>query len=165
MSKATFTISVEAGVTTVCVSRKYPARAGRTAERVWAIVSDFVGLKRIFPSLVRLYVTYPAASEALIGTVRDMSFATPDPGNPLAFGVEQLVEVDQKSRRLTYKSVLGLPVKNYVSVMAVSGHSACKLTWTSTYLDDGGGKNFARGLARILAGGADQIAAELAAQA
>lgn len=161
MSKATFKTTVDSGITTVRVSRDYPAGTDPTARRVWAVVSDFAGLKKIFPSLVRIYVTYPTATATLIGTVRDMTFATPDPKNPLALGVEQLVEVDEKSRRLTYTSALGLPTKNYSSVMEVTGDNACTLTWTSTYVDDGGGAGFADSLAHILAGGADQIATEL----
>ena len=161
MSKATSKITVENGVTTVRVSRNYPAGSPPTAERVWAIVSDFAGLKKIFPSLVRVYVTYPSATETVIDTVRDMTFLTPDPKNPLAFGVEQLVAIDDKTRQLTYRSVLGLPTKDYSSVMQVTGENACTLNWTSTYVDNGGGSGFADSLAQILAGGADQIALEL----
>ena len=161
MSKATFKITRDSDTTVVHVTRDYPAGTYPTAQRVWEVVSDFAGIKKIFPSLVRLYVTYPAATPTAIGTVRDMAFAIPDPTNPLAFGVEQLVELDQASRRLTYKSVLGLPTKSYSSVMEVKGDNSCTLNWTSTYIDDGGGQAFADSLAQLLTSGADQIAVAL----
>jgi hypothetical protein len=161
MSKAKFKITHKSGTTVVDVTRDYPAGTYPTAQRVWEVVSDFAGLKKIFPSLVRLYVTYPAATSTAIGTVRDMTFAIPDTTNPLAFGVEQLVELNHESRRLTYRSVLGLPTKSYSSVMEVKGDNSCTLHWTSTYIDDGGGAAFADSLAHLLTGGADQIAVAL----
>lgn len=163
MSKAKSRITQESGVTTVCVTRDFPAGNQATAPRVWEIIADFAGLKKIFPNLLRIYVTYPNDTGSPIGTVRDMTFApsSPDHLYPLPMGVEQLVELNDKLPRLKYISALGLPVKDYASVMEVTGANACTLTWTSTYLDNGGGAEFANVLAGILASGADQIARTL----
>lgn len=163
MSKAKSKITLQSGGTTIRVTRDFPAGDQATAPRVWEIIADFAGLKKIFPNLLRIYVTYPDDTGTVIGTVRDMTFAPSSPDNlyPLPMGVEQLVEINDKSRRLKYTSALGLPVKDYVSVMEVTGDNACTLTWTSTYLDNGGGPEFANVLAGILASGADQIAKTL----
>ena len=157
MSKATCQITNNGRFTTVRVIREYPAGAPPTAQRVWEIVSDFGGLKKIFPSLVRVYLTYPDATTNSLMTVRDITFA----GDSLAYGVEQLIELDEQARRLTYISVLGLPVKDYRSVMEVTGDHACQFTWTSTFKPNSGQEGFADILAQILTSGANQIATVL----
>lgn len=156
------------GSAMVRVWRDYPASAPTpTAQRVWQIVADFGGIKTIFPSTLSVYLTYPAATDAAINTVRCMTFAPPNPEsplsskNPLPFGVEQLVELDEQARRLAYISALGLPVKNYRSVMEVSGDNACQLTWTSSFTIDEKDEGFMDTLAHILAAGANQIATTL----
>jgi hypothetical protein len=156
---AHFEITTESGgAKTVRVWRDYERGVPPcTAQRVWEIVADFGGLKKIFPTLVRVYLTYPDATDTSLLTVRDITFA----GDPLAFGVEQLVELNEQARRLTYISVLGLPVKGYRSVMEVTGDDACRLTWTSTFRPDPGQEGIADVLAKILAGGANQIATVL----
>ncbi len=156
------------GSATVRVWRDYPAGAPTpTAQRVWQIVADFGGIKTIFPSTLSVYLTYPDATDAALNTVRYMTFAPPDPKsplsskNPLPFGVEQLIELDEQTRRLAYISALGLPVKNYRSVMEVSGDDACRLTWTSSFTIDKKDEGFMDTLAQILAAGANQIATAL----
>ena len=158
MSKATFNITTDGGVTTVHVSRDYPGAELPTAPRVWEIVSDYGALKKVFPSLVRVTVNYPDDQTTAINTSRDMTFQTP---NGASVGIEQLVELDEENRWLKYISVLGLPVTNYESVMEVSGDNACTLNWTSTFTPNQGNEDFAKTLAFILSGGADQIAAAL----
>lgn len=154
--------------TTVVVTRDYsPVEQSNTSQRVWDIVADFGGIKTIFPSVLRVYVTYPDASDTAVGTIRDMTFPPQNPDslsddNPLLFGVEQLTEFCDSDRRLTYISVLGLPVKNYRSVMEVTGDNGCELTWTSTFTPNPGQDGFAEFLAtQILAPGANQIATAL----
>ena len=166
MAKAKSKVTVESGVTTISVTRDYPAGEQATAPHVWEIISDFSGLKKIFPNLLRVYVTYPDDSSSVIGTVRDMTFSpsSSDHMYPLPVGIEKLVELNEKSRRLQYISVLGLPAKDYASVMQVTGENACTLSWVSTYRDDGGGAGFANALAGILVSGADQIAKVLKAR-
>ena len=164
--KATSEIRRDGDTTTIKVSRYYPAGVPPTGPRVWEIVANFGGLKTIFPSLVRIYVTYPDAKETAVGTLRDMTFMVPNP-YPLSGGIEQLVELEEQARRLKYVSLSGLPVANYQSVMEVVGDDACKLTWTSTFTlpKDPGLQNFPEILAGILAGGADQIATALRLEA
>lgn len=157
--KATSEIRRDGDTTTIRVSRHYRAGAPPTGPLVWAIVANFAGLKTIFPSLVRIYVTYPDANETAVGTLRDMTFIVPNP-YPLSAGIEQLVELDEQAHRLKYISLSGLPVKDYQSVMEVVGENACTLTWTSTFTDPEF-PDFPKILAGILAGGADQIAAAL----
>lgn len=160
--KATSEIRRDGDTTTIRVSRHYPAGAPPTGPRVWGIVANFGGLKTIFPSLVRVYVTYPDANDTVVGTLRDMTFIVPNP-YPLSGGIEKLVELDEQAYRLKYISLEGLPVSNYQSVMAVAGDDACTLTWTSTFatIKDPGLQGFPEILAGILAGGADQIATAL----
>ena len=169
VGNAHYEITSEAdGATTVCVRRDYPAGVPTTTcQRVWEIVADFGGLKTIFPDLLRVYLTYPDATGAAINTVRNLTFAPPDPKSPLSaenslpIGIEQLVELDEKARRLVYISVLGLPVKNYRSVMEVTGEDACTLTWASSFTPNAGQEWIAETLAKILAAGANQIATAL----
>jgi len=156
------------GATIVRAWRDYPAGLSpTTAQRIWAIVSDFGGLKTIFPSVLSVFVTYPDATDAAINTVRYITFAPPDPkvplssNNPLPYSVEQLVELDQQARRLIYTSTLGMPVMNYRSVMEVYGDDACRLTWTSSFTTDTNQEGFINGLAVILAAGTNQIAMTL----
>lgn len=157
MSKAICQITNNGRFTTVRVMREYPAGVPPTAQRVWEIVSDFGGLKTIFPSLVRVYLTYPDATTNSLLMVRDITFA----GNPLAYGVEQLIELDDQARRLSYISVLGLPVRDYRSVMEVRGKNACQLTWTATFKPNPGQEGIADALAQTLTSGANQIATVL----
>jgi hypothetical protein len=152
------------GSATVRVRRNYPAgKPTPTAQRVWQIVSDFGGTKTMYPSCLSAYVTYPDATDAAINTIRHVTFAPPDSGKPLSsknslpYSVEQLIELDPKARRLTYISALGLPVKNYQSVMEVTGDNACQLTWTSTFTVAKKDQGFVETLAQILAAGANQI--------
>ncbi len=153
------------GTTTVRITRNYAARAApTTAARVWQIVSNFGGIKTIFPSLLRVYLTYPDSNDTQVGTVRDMAFAPANneqplsPMNPLSLGIEQLVSLDCDERQLEYVSVLGLPVTGYKSTMQVTGEDACRLTWTSTFTPNPDSGDIAQVLAGILASGADQIA-------
>jgi hypothetical protein len=88
---------------------------------VWRVVSDFGGLKILFLSLLSVYLTYPDDTSSLLNMVRHMTFAPPQGKGPLPSGIEQLVELDDVARRLTYTSVLGLPVRNYRSEMRVRG--------------------------------------------
>ncbi|MDB4980146.1 MAG: hypothetical protein JWM82_898 [Myxococcales bacterium] len=106
------------GNAVVRVWHDYPAGSpSPTAQRVWQIVADFGGTKKIFPSVLSVSLSFPDASETLLNTVRHMTFAPPDQGapmsamNPLPQGIEQLVELDEQARRLAYTSVLGMPVK------------------------------------------------------
>lgn len=156
------------GKTTVHAWRDYPAGAlPTTAERVWQIAADFGGVKTIFPLMLGVYVSYPDTLGTAKNMVRCMTFAPPDPKSPLsaknalAFGVEQLVELDESARCLTYISVLGMPVQNYRSTMQVTGDDACRLTWTSTFTIDPKQKKFVKTLAGILVAGAEQIAVTL----
>jgi len=146
----------------VTVRRAYPkGLAPSTADRVWRVVSDFGAIKVLFPSLLRLYLTYPDDSTKQVGLIRDMTFAPPPEGRDLAFGIEQLVELDERLRKLTYISVLGLPLENYRSEMVVAGSDACELVWQSTCRVTVGNIGFLDTLASILAGGANQIASHL----
>jgi hypothetical protein len=153
------------GSATVRVTCEYPAgKPTPTAQRVWQIVSDFGGTKTMYPSCLSVYLTYPDNTDAALNTVRHMTFAPPDAKNPLSatnplpFGIEQLIELDAHARRLTYISALGMPVKNYKSVMEVTGDNACRLTWTSSFTVDKKNQGFVETLAQILAAGANQIA-------
>ena len=156
------------GTVTIHVWREYAAGlAPTTAERVWQIVSDFAGIKTIFPSLLSVNVTYPDATENRLNTVRYMTFAPPDgnkplsASNPLALGVEELVEIRPEARRLAYTSVLGLPVSDYRSEMRVEGDDGCSLHWISSFRAHADNPEFAKVLAAILANGANEIAAAL----
>ena len=153
------------GTTIVQAWRDFPTGVlPTTAERVWQIVSDFGGVKTIYPTLLSIHLIYPEPTDTLINTVRHVTFTPPDPGrplsadNPLPFAVEQLVELDQSARRLAYIWVLGLPVKNYRSVVEVTGDDACRLTWTSSFTTDPNQEQFPGVLADILTGGINQIA-------
>lgn len=159
---ATSEISRDGNTTTVRVTRDYRAGVPPTGPLVWAIVANFGGLKTIFPSLVRIYVTYPDSTAGAVGTLRDMTFIVPGP-NPLSGGIERLVELDEQAHRLKYISLSGLPVTGYQSVMEVVGEDACTLTWTSTFTLPGDPevKGFPEILAGILSRGADQIATAL----
>jgi hypothetical protein len=148
--------------------RDYPAGLRpTTAERVWRIASDFGGVKAVFPLMLSVYISYPDTLGTAKNMVRCMTFAPPDlmsplsKNNALAFGVEQLVEINEKARSLTYISVLGMPVENYRSTMQVTGDDACRLTWTSTFTIDPKQKKFVKTLAGILVDGANQIAVTL----
>jgi len=156
------------GTALVRAWRDYPAGVPpTTAQRVWQIAANFGGIKTIFPSALSVYVTYPDASDTAINTVRYGTFPPPDPNSPLSpknwlsFAVEQLIDLDEQARRLTYISTLGLPVKNYRSVMEVTGEDACRLTWTSSFAIVPGQEEFVGILAVILTGGANQIATAL----
>jgi hypothetical protein len=166
LDAAKYEIKIEAnGNARVRVRRDYPAgKPTPTVQRVWQIVADFGGTKTMYPSCLSAYLTYPDATDAVINTVRHVTFAPPDATkplsskNPLPYSVEQLIELDAQARRLTYISALGLPVKNYKSVMEVTGDNACRLTWTSTFTVAKKDEGFAETLAQILAAGANQIA-------
>ena len=165
---ARYEITTSGTSMTVHVVRDYPAGAKpTTAARVWQIAADFGGIKKIFPSLLRVYLTYPNAKEDNLELIRDMTFSPPQadkplaPGNQLSMGIEQLKELDPKARRLTYISVLGLPVTGYQSVMEVTGDDACQLAWTSTFTPNPGQESIAGVLAQLLGAGANQIAKEL----
>jgi hypothetical protein len=146
----------------VTVCRAYPAGlAPSTADRVWRAVSDFGAIKALFPSLLRVYLTYPDEGATRVGLIRDMTFAPPPSGRELAFGIEQLVALDERQRTLAYTSVLGLPLQDYRSEMAVTGDDACELVWQSTCRVAPGNAAFLDTLASILAGGANQIANHL----
>ena len=156
------------GTALVRAWRDYPAGVPpTTAQRVWQIAADFGAVKTIFPLLLSVYITYPDASTTRLNTARYMTFPPPDlssslsPKNPLFFGIEQLVEFDDQARRLAYISPLGMPVKNYQSVMQVTGEDACRLSWTSSFATIPGQEGFVDILAGILTGGANQIAAAL----
>lgn len=150
------------GKARVTVRRPYAAGiAPTTADQVWRLVSDFGGLKLIFPNLVRLYMAYPDAGETRIGAVRDMAFDPGPGGGALNPGIERLVALDDAGRTLAYVSVLGLPVSDYRSEMTVSGEDACELTWTSTCRVAAENVGFLSVLGGILAGGANQIATHL----
>ena len=150
------------GKAKVMVRRAYPAGvAPVTADRVWRIASDFGAIKVLYPSLLRLYLTYPDATSKQVGLIRDMTFAPPPGGNDLALGVEQLVELDESHRRLSYVSVLGMPVEDYRSEMRVIGEDACELHWLSTCRVASRNVAFLETLASILADGANQIATYL----
>jgi hypothetical protein len=169
VGKAHYEIISEADATTkVRLSRDYSAGVSpTTSQRVWEIAADFGGIKTIFPSVLRVNLTFPDATTTAVNTVRAMTFAPPDPTSPLSqtnslsFGVEQLVDLNTQQRRLTYISVLGLPVRDYRSVMEVKGEDACTLNWTSTFASNPGQDGFADILATILAAGANQIAKAL----
>jgi hypothetical protein len=90
-----------------------------------------------------------------------MTFAPPPGGRDLAFGIEQLVELDERLRKLAYISVLGLPLQDYRSEMAVTGDDACELVWQSICRVTPDNAAFLDTLASILAGGANQIASHL----
>lgn len=146
----------------VTVHRRYAAGlAPSTAACIWRVVADFGSIKVLFPSLVRLYLTYPDESTKQIGLVRDMAFAPPPGGRDLAAGVEQLVELDDRRRKLAYISVLGLPLRDYRSEMTVVGEDACELVWQSTCRVTAESAAFLDTLASILAGGSNQIATHL----
>jgi hypothetical protein len=117
--------------------------------------------------MLSVYLSYPDSTDATKNMVRYMTFAPGDPTkplsatNPLPTGVEQLIELNERARRLTYISVLGLPVQSYRSVMEVSGDDACRLTWTASCTIEQKDEGFLDVLAHILAGGANQIASAL----
>ncbi len=172
VGKAVFTTTLDpaTGAASVHVQRAYPAGKGRTADLVWQIVSDFGGVKTLFPTLLSVYNTYADNTASQLNMIRVMSYAPPDAQkplsstNPLAGGIEQLVAFDAVKRYLTYTSLSGLPLKNYRSVMQVSGKNACTLDWTSTFeVDpkDSGQVGFISVLVSILAGGANQVATAL----
>ncbi|RVD31774.1 SRPBCC family protein [Mesorhizobium sp. M4B.F.Ca.ET.017.02.2.1] len=150
------------GQSRVSVRRSYVGGpASPAADQVWRIVADFGGLKVIFPSLVRVYISYPNAADGDVGTIRDMAFDPGPGGGKLNLGIEQLESVDHSSRTLAYISVLGMPVSGYRSVMTVSGDDVCELSWISTCRPIEGAGDFLEILAGILASGANQIATHL----
>lgn len=156
------------GATTVRVTRVYAGGLPpTTAQRVWDIASDFGGVKTIFPLLVRVNIAYPDNGTTRIGQIRDMSFAPPDPtkpmspDNPLAGGIEQLVQLDDSARRLAYTSLSGMPLTGYMSTMEVFGDDECELVWTSRFTLNPGAEGFDKIITGILTGGANQIAVAL----
>jgi hypothetical protein len=156
------------GKANVVVRRKYVGKpSSETAERVWQVVSDFAGIKAIFPSLLSIYITYPDSSSTTVGMVRHMNFAPSDTekplsaANPLASGVETLVELDPRARRLRYVAALGFPVSNYASTMEVIEGDSCSLVWISTFDVAAGDEAIAQVIANVLVSGANQIATTL----
>ena len=172
VGEATFvtTLDTSTGATSVQIKRSYTAGNPKTSDCVWRIISDFGGAKTLFPSMVSVYNTYPDNTANLVNMVRTMAFAPAkatspmSAQNPLSTGIEQLTSLDNQARHLTYTSVLGLPVKDYHSVMQVTGKNACELTWTSSFqvdAKDKGQVSFISVLVNILAMGANQIATAL----
>jgi hypothetical protein len=166
LSAANYEIKIDAeGTSIVQAWRDYPAGVPpTTAQRVWSIVANFGGIKTIFPDVLSVYLTYPDNTDAAINTVRYITFTPPNSQNPLSsknplpFSVEQLLELDGQARRLVYTSTLGMPVKNYRSVMEVNGEDACQLIWTSSFTMDTDQEGFVDSLAMILANGTNRIA-------
>lgn len=172
VGEASFTTTLDptTGQGSVHVRRAYCAGKGSTADLVWQMISDFGGVKKLFPTLLSVYNTYADNTASQLNMIRVMAYAPPNAQkplsstNPLAGGIEQLVALDGAKRSLTYISLSGLPLKNYRSVMQVRGKNACTLDWTSTFeVDpkDKGQVGFIGVLANILAGGANQIATAL----
>ena len=139
---------------TIVVTKDYPASSENTAAQVWGIVADFSNVKTIFPSLLRNYLTYPDETQNRVGTIRDMTFG----GKSLSVAIEQLKAIDDEKRSLTYISLAGLPVTNYISVIKVSGDNACTLSWTIDYDQQPLNKEFAKGLAQLFVEGENEIA-------
>jgi hypothetical protein len=138
----------------IVITCDYPAnKSYNTAQRVWDIVSDFSGIKTVFPLIVRNYMTYPDDKQTEVGTIRDMTFG----GKKLTIGIEQLTKIDKKKRSITYISMYGLPVSNYVGTMKVSGKNACTLIWTITYDQLPIDKKFANFMAGLFVNGEMEI--------
>jgi hypothetical protein len=128
-------------------------KIGNAAQEVWEIVSDFSSIKKIFPLIVRNYITYPDDQSTQLGTIRDMTFG----GKQLQIGIEKLTAYNEKKRSLTYISMEGLPVTNYVGTMKVKGKNACQLIWTITYDQQPLVKKFAEQMAGLFVNGANEI--------
>jgi len=144
----------KSGNVEIIITCDYPAKKhGNTANQVWDIVSDFSSIKTIFPLVVRNYITYPDSKNTQVGTIRDMTFG----GGKLEIGIEKLIKLDEKKRSLTYISMEGLPVKNYVGKMKVKGKNACTLIWTITYNKLPVDKKFAVKMAGLFVNGEKQI--------
>lgn len=138
----------------IVITCNYPAsNCGNTADDVWNIVADFASIKTIFPSIIRNYITYPDAKQTKLGTIRDMTFG----GDTISIGIEKLTQLDTKKRSLSYISMEGLPVSNYLGVMKVTGKNACKLTWTISYDQKPVVKKFAKFLAGLFVQGEIEI--------
>ena len=138
----------------IVISCDYPAnKSSNTAQKVWDIVSDFSAIKTIFPLIIRNYITYPDDKQTEVGTIRDMTFG----GKNLAIGIEKLTKMNHPKRSLTYISLDGLPVSNYVGKMKVKGKNACTLVWTITYDQQPVDKKFAVFMSGLFVNGEKEI--------
>ena len=144
----------KSGHVKIVISCNYPAnKSCNTAQKVWDIISDFSAIKTIFPLIIRNYITYPDDKQTEVGTIRDMTFG----GKKLAIGIEKLTKIDHTKRSLTYISMEGLPVSNYVGTMKVKGKNACTLVWTITYDQQPIDKKFAVFLSGLFVNGETEI--------
>lgn len=101
---------------------KVEGEFGASAEEVWEVVGDFVGLIETMGAPVE-------ASGEGIGMTRRIAMG-PEPI------VERLEERDESAKKIVYSIVEGpLPVKDYVSTMqlADTGDGRSRLTWSSTF--------------------------------
>ena len=98
------------------------AELGASADEVWKVVGDFVGLIEAMGA--------PVESEGEgIGQLRKISMG-PEPV------VERLEERDEQAKRIVYSIVSGpLPLADYRSTMQLepAGEGRTKLTWTGTF--------------------------------
>lgn len=95
---------------------------GASADEVWKVVGDFVGL------IEGMGLPVEAEGEG-IGQTRKISMGPA----PI---IERLEERDEDAKKIVYSIVEGpLPVTSYVSTMQLSdaGEGRSKLTWSSTF--------------------------------
>jgi len=103
------------------------AGLGASADEVWALVSDFVGL------IAALGLPVQGEGEG-VGAVRTLS-------NPKGDIVERLEALDNDNRTLTYALVQPgpMPVRDYTSTMTVEADGAGRsvVVWTADFEADG----------------------------
>jgi hypothetical protein len=110
-----------------------------TADNVWETISDFNGLTKFIPAIVK-----STTDGTGVGSVRTLTL---DNG---ALIVEKLESLDETlSRTLSYSIVDSpLPVEGYLATMQVQdcGDNRCKLVWSSRFEPKGTTKEEAKGI-------------------
>jgi len=113
-----------------------------SADKVWELVSDFNAL----PKYSEAIISSSLEGEG-VGAVRTLTLGDDSQAK------EKLESLDNQKKTLTYSIVeAGLPIKNYLSTVAVKEtvSNQCEVSWSSTFEPDGGpeaeGKNAIEGL-------------------
>jgi carbon monoxide dehydrogenase subunit G len=100
------------------------------AETVWQILSDFGGIKKVFPGLVESCVSEGQG----LGSTRDIRTTDGD----TVF--ETMSKYDESTMTFGYTVDSGtLPLKNYEATVVITGQgdNACRIDWSSEFETNG----------------------------
>ena len=98
-------------------------------EKVWAVTTDFEGMANWVPRVARVFVDGTRATEPSgVGTVRRISPIVPVPGATI---VEEIT-LFEAPRRLQYRSLAGVPLKDYFGdiVLTALDGGGTEITYT-----------------------------------